>query len=256
MIKSSLKRFGLWPMVIGITVMSIVASALITAGVHVLALHTPMPPEAWFISILCPATIAPVMTWLTLHLVLELQRAQESLRLLSNQDELTSVYNRRYFMEKLREEIERSNRYGSALSVALIDVDNFKGINDLHGHISGDEVLRWLAQECLLHVRQTDVFARIGGEEFAILLPQTTRDDAVHMLERLRLCVADLRVELPETVLSITVSIGLASPTGQVSEINNVLREADEALYAAKRQGKNRIIWTRHAETAAEPALT
>lgn len=242
MLKRCLQRFGLCPMIALVTLISIVASVLITAGVHAFVLGAPLPGSALFLSILCPALIAPVMGGFTLRLVHELDAAHEQLRLITNLDPLTGVCNRRRFMERLREEMELSRRDGARYSVAFIDVDNFKAINDRHGHLSGDEVLRRLAACCAGAMRQTDLFARIGGEEFAVLLPRTRQEDALSLLERLRARVAGLQVELPEAVLNVTVSIGLASPGAWTPEINGVLREADEALYAAKREGKNRVV--------------
>jgi diguanylate cyclase (GGDEF)-like protein len=242
MIKRCLKRFGL-PTAVGIvTLLSIALSAAISATLHYAVLGIPMTSAAWIVTLACPAIIAPLMAGITFHLLLELDRAHDQLRELSNLDHLTGVHNRRLFMERLREEIERADRYGTPFSVAVIDVDDFKSINDRHGHLGGDELLRRLAQTCIEQVRQTDVFARIGGEEFALLLPHTGRDDALHLVERLRERVAELRVELHDALLGATVSIGLATPHARPASINGVLREADDALYAAKRQGKNRVV--------------
>jgi diguanylate cyclase (GGDEF)-like protein len=245
MIKSSLRRFGLWPVVVAVTVISVLASLAIAGAVHLLILHEPMPPAAWLLSIGCPLVIAPVMSAGSFALLLKLDLAHERLRLISDTDYLTGVYNRRYFMDRLRDEAERNARGGPAFSVALIDVDNFKAVNDRHGHLAGDEVLCALAQACGKKVRSIDTFARFGGEEFAVLLPQTEPPQAAQWLDRLREAVAELRVELATGTLSITVSIGVASPEAAAVQpavqINATLRMADEALYRAKREGKNRV---------------
>jgi diguanylate cyclase (GGDEF)-like protein len=242
MIGVYLKRFGLWPVLAAVTLASIVASIIITGAIHYFVLDIPMERSAWTIAIACPALIAPMMSGISFHLVLQLERAHERLRELTNSDPLTGSYNRRYFMEKLRAELERADRYGTPFSVAFVDIDDFKKINDRYGHLGGDEVLKGVAEACLAHVRQIDVFARIGGEEFAVLLPQTAGDDARQLMERLRACVAKLRVDVADAAVCVTVSIGLASHTGQIREINALMRLADEALYQAKRQGKNQVV--------------
>jgi diguanylate cyclase (GGDEF)-like protein len=241
MLKSSLKRFGLAAMVIAITVGSIALSAVISAAVH-FSLGVQMSALSWGITLACPALIAPTMSWWALDLVLKVERAHEQLRVQSTIDHLTGIYNRRYFMDRLREEIERTERLGTAFAVAFIDVDNFKRINDEHGHLSGDEILCQLTHTCAKQVREVDTLARIGGEEFALLLPQTTPEEAAHLVERLRASVAATRAKIGDGWLDVTVSIGLTSSNRGAQDVNGILRRADEALYAAKRQGKNRFV--------------
>jgi diguanylate cyclase (GGDEF)-like protein len=245
MIKSSLRRFGLWPVVVAVTAVSVLASLGIVAPVHSFVLHEPMPLVAWLLSIGCPLLIAPTMSAGSFALLLKLDEAHERLRVISDTDYLTGVYNRRYFMDRLRDEAERSARGGPLFSVALIDVDNFKMVNDQHGHLAGDEVLCAVAQVCREQLRSIDTFARFGGEEFAVLLPQTEPAHALQWLERLREAVAELRVELATGALRVTVSIGVASPepaaVQPAVQMDATLRVADEALYRAKREGKNRV---------------
>jgi diguanylate cyclase (GGDEF)-like protein len=245
MITRCLRRYGLWTVIAAVTLISIVLSLAISGFVHRVVLGIEMPMSAWIITIGCPLLIGPTMSYHSFRLLIRLDQAHEQMRLISITDHLTGAANRRHFMERLLAEVERSVGKGSAFSVALLDIDNFKAVNDQHGHLAGDEVLRRLAQACMAQVREGDVFARFGGEEFAVLLPDTGIDQALQWLERLRQHVADLRVELPTTQLSITVSIGLASPAvaspQAAAQINAALRMADEALYRAKREGKNRV---------------
>jgi len=245
MFTRALRRFGLWPVVAAVTVVSIALSLVISGFVHAVVLGIEMPLAAWLITIGCPLVIAPLMSTHSFSLLLQLDRAHEQMRVLSITDPLTGAANRRYFMERLMAEVECSLRDGAPFSVALIDIDNFKAVNDQHGHLAGDEVLCRLAQACMAQVRLRDTFARFGGEEFAVLLPNTSAEQALQWLERLRQQVAALRVELPSTHVHVTVSIGLASPdtlaTPAGAHINMALRLADEALYRAKREGKNRV---------------
>jgi diguanylate cyclase (GGDEF)-like protein len=249
MLKASLKRYGVLGVVVAVTLASIVLSAAISAAVH-FAIGLPMLPSAWAVTLICPTLIAPTMSWWAFDLVLKVERAHELLSAQSTIDHLTGLFNRRYFMDRLSEEIDRTKRYGTPFAVAFIDVDNFKRINDEHGHLSGDEVLRQLTLNCARQVREVDTLARIGGEEFALLLPQTTEADAERLVERLRASVASTRAKVGESSLDITVSIGLASWSRDALDVDGILRRADEALYTAKRQGKNRLV-TRTAAYAA-----
>jgi diguanylate cyclase (GGDEF)-like protein len=248
MIRTCLRRYGIWPVVAGVTLISILASVAIGLVVHHVVLGIEMPASAWALTIGCPALIAPTMSWGSFNLALKLDQAHEQLRILSITDPLTGAANRRHFMERLLAEVQRSAHDGVSFSVALIDIDNFKSVNDAHGHLAGDEVLRRLAAACMAQVRDGDTFARFGGEEFAVLLPDTGVEQAMQWLERLRQQVAELRVDLPAVQIAITVSIGLASPAVVASpaatQLNAALRLADEALYRAKREGKNRVALT------------
>jgi diguanylate cyclase (GGDEF)-like protein len=241
MLAALLKRHGVAAAVVAVLVASIGLSVGISAAVHA-ALRIEMSAITWIVTLVCPALIAPTMSWWTFGLVLKLERAHDQLRMQSNIDHLTGIYNRRFFMDRLRAELERANREGTPFAVAVIDVDDFKRINDEHGHLSGDETLRQLTQACARLVRDGDTLARIGGEEFAVLLPATPAAEAEHVVERLRLSVADTRVRLGEVSLGVTVSVGLTTPNHDVHDVNGVLHAADEALYAAKRQGKNRLV--------------
>jgi diguanylate cyclase (GGDEF)-like protein len=254
MIRTLLRRFGLWPAVMIVTLAATLASVLITASIYFFFLRIPLSANSLIVSVACPLVISPIITSLLFQFAIDLERAHERLREISNLDHLTNVFNRRYFMEKLRAEIERAQRYGSRFAVAFIDVDNFKHVNDRYGHLGGDEVLQRVAQACMTEVRKTDVFARLGGEEFSLLLPETESEAALQLLERLRLRVAALRVALPDGVVGVTVSIGHASSGGEAREVNAILREADEAMYGAKRGGKNQV-FSHGAATSAHASV-
>jgi diguanylate cyclase (GGDEF)-like protein len=241
MLKVCLKRFGLMAVVGAVTIGSIILSAVISAAFH-FAIGMPMRPSAWAVTLVCPTLIAPLMSWWVFDLVLKVEHAHELLRVQSTIDHLTGIFNRRYFMDRLREEIDRAERYGTSFAVAFIDIDNFKRINDEHGHLSGDEILQQLTRVCAKEVREIDTLARIGGEEFALLLPQTAPAEAEQLVERLRASVAATRAKIGDGWLDVTVSIGLTSSSREVLDVNGILRRADEALYAAKRQGKNRLV--------------
>lgn len=169
---------------------------------------------------------------------------EEELRHMALHDELTGLPNRRVFMDRLLEESERVRRHpGYGVAVAMLDVDHFKQINDQFGHDTGDRVLAALANTLRGELRANDLAARLGGEEFAVILDDVTLDDAHLWAERLRLAVAGLAIAASaEGTVKITVSIGIArldpaSPVGEES-----LQRADRLLYAAKHQGRNCVV--------------
>ncbi|HVL95468.1 MAG TPA: GGDEF domain-containing protein [Solirubrobacteraceae bacterium] len=151
-------------------------------------------------------------------------------------DPLTGVYNRRYFFEALEKEVQRSRRYGSQAALVLVDADDFKRVNDTRGHSVGDDVLRGIAQIAAGLLRPADSLARIGGEEFALLLPETSRMDALAVAERLRAAVA--RAEIVPG-LQMTVSAGVGACPQDAPTREDLVRRTDAALYWAKRNGKD-----------------
>ena len=171
----------------------------------------------------------------------ELNKANEALEQQARFDFLTGLINRRFFMELAETELTRALRYESALSVLMLDVDHFKQINDTHGHQAGDAVLKNLAGIFGKTLREIDIVGRVGGEEFAIILPQTDREKAFEAAERLRRVVANAIISLENGLpLTCTASIGVAT-LAQDGNIDRLLHRADQALYAAKRAGRNQV---------------
>ena len=163
-------------------------------------------------------------------------------------DFLTGWHNRRYLHARLKEELARAQRQGSALTCLLIDLDRFKEINDQHGHLAGDMALREAAQRVDAHIRGSDAAARFGGDEFVVLAPDTTPAQAAALAERIRAAVCDPPLELPGGAqVTLSVSIGIAGITLSRDEADlkaaseRLLAEADSALYRAKQRGRNRV---------------
>ncbi len=160
---------------------------------------------------------------------------------LASYDMLTGAYNRRAFEEARERELARSQRHGTALAVLLLDLDHFKQINDHYGHAFGDRVLRQAAQTIKTVLRIEDTLGRIGGEEFCVLLPQTDREEVAKIAERIRSAVAAQITDYNGQQARVTVSIGVAMADAQTRDWETVFQAADQALYRAKQEGRNRI---------------
>ena len=158
-------------------------------------------------------------------------------------DGLTQVHNQRYLLDFLERELARSVRHSRPLSVLMIDLDRFKAINDGHGHLCGDFVLREVSERLRHGVRREDLFARYGGEEFSLVLVETQQDAAIEVAEKIRQTVAGEPFVFDGNTIWATVSVGVATTQGELSMAPaGLLREADERLYAAKRDGRNRVM--------------
>ena len=164
----------------------------------------------------------------------------EQTRQMAFVDGLTGVYNRRYFEQRILEELERASRYAGGLAVLMLDIDHFKNVNDEFGHLLGDEVLRQVSGVLTQQLRKIDVICRYGGEEFAILVPQTTGDRAWGAAEKLRRAVEGWN--FPGVPRPVTVSIGVADFPQNGATRNELVQAADSALYAAKQAGRNRAL--------------
>ena len=173
----------------------------------------------------------------------ELAQALEQIRQLATHDDLTGLLNRRAMLDRMQLEQRRSLRSGSPLLIAQLDIDHFKAVNDTHGHAAGDLVLQSFADTVRRNVRDTDVLARWGGEEFVLLLCDTPAADAVALMERLRQAVQAMQVPVAQggQPITVTVSIGLARHA-PADPLAGTLERADRALYAAKAGGRNRVV--------------
>lgn len=173
----------------------------------------------------------------------ELREANRKLAQLAITDPLTGLYNRRYFGERLSEEVSRATRYADPLSLSMIDIDDFKAYNDTHGHPAGDEALQRIAETLRQGLRQGDVVARWGGEEFTIILCQTPGHQALTTVDRLREAVVDMKLSVMRRGKQslLTISAGVSAFSEQIGDADTLITRADEALYQAKREGKNRV---------------
>ena len=169
----------------------------------------------------------------------ELESANRTLKKLSRTDKLTDLHNRGYWEESLEREFKRCRRSKRPASLILFDIDHFKVFNDAHGHSAGDEVLRAVAKAVRQAQRSTDIAGRYGGEEFGIVLPETTQDQALLVAERLRETIAGTVVDWEDTPLQVTVSLGVAEYSDALDDYQAWLGLSDKALYQAKEDGRN-----------------
>ncbi|WP_428825475.1 PAS domain S-box protein [Azonexus sp. IMCC34842] len=174
--------------------------------------------------------------------ITERKKIQNEIERLSQIDLLTNLANRRHFMALAEREFARAVRYKGELSVLMIDADHFKNVNDSYGHKAGDAVLATLGEILRTSLRDVDIAGRIGGEEFAVVLPETGTDEAFDVAERIRTCIAASSIPVQDgTPLKVTVSIGISKFTDEGSSIEILMDRADEQLYLAKRSGRNKV---------------
>ncbi|TWX63384.1 GGDEF domain-containing protein [Colwellia sp. C1TZA3] len=174
--------------------------------------------------------------------VTELYQLKEKFKQLANIDELTSIYNRRYFFDNANREFNRSKRHQQALAVISLDVDHFKAVNDQYGHPVGDQVLIKIAQLITPTIRAEDIFARIGGEEFSILLPNINRSKGLQTAERLRNLLDKNPIIINNKIkLPIKISLGLSVIKPSDGCFQDLYARSDSALYKAKSQGRNHV---------------
>jgi diguanylate cyclase (GGDEF)-like protein/PAS domain S-box-containing protein len=180
-----------------------------------------------------------------LHIITDIterKRLQEELRQQATTDELTKISNRRHFIELASSEIKRAIRLKRPPAFALIDIDHFKQINDTYGHTTGDLALIEFTNICQRQIREIDVFARFGGDEFVLLFPETNKEQAYEIVERIRLALMKNPVDLDGQQVAITLSCGIASLGDEQISLDTLLNRADQALYRAKETGRNRVI--------------
>jgi len=180
---------------------------------------------------------------------------RETLRDQSIRDPLTGLFNRRFMQESLNKELQRSRRKQRPLAIIFIDLDHFKHFNDTFGHDAGDSVLKSMADSFRVHFRTDDVICRYGGEEFAVILPESTIEDAARRAEALRLATRDLKLVHRGTVLNpVTLSIGIAGFPDHARDAQELLDRADKCLYQSKANGRDRVTVAGASDSQAIPA--
>lgn len=177
----------------------------------------------------------------------ERKRLEEELQNRAVTDELTGIFNRRHLLELAPGEIKRAMRLKHPLSIALIDIDHFKHLNDTYGHAVGDQVLLAFTKTCQKNIREIDIFARFGGDEFVLVFPATKLDQAFEVVERVRRDLTAHVLEFNGKPVSITISSGISGLVGEAATLDSLLERADQALYRAKAAGRNCVMVERAA---------
>ena len=240
MLRGLLQRAGLIRTTSAVTGLSILASVALTYLVTQYV-DGGSSVTAMLIAILVPAIIAPLLSCALLRLLFELDAAEERMRQLSIQDDLTQVYNRRHFIEHAKVEWERAMRYGEEFAMIIFDIDDFKRVNDIYGHPAGDEVLREVSRVCEKEARATDMFARYGGDEFVYLIPNSGEIDVREFMKRVQERLSEKVMRFGDDEFQITVSMGAGRFDDEVPDFEAILNQADRALYTAKRSGGNAV---------------
>ena len=198
------------------------------------------------LGIISAVSLLGIIYAFTFVLMKKLEKAKSRIEELAVKDELTRLYNRRYFNARVDDEVKRSHRFRQNLGCIMLDIDLFKKVNDTYGHQAGDMILQNISKAVVKCCREIDTIARYGGEEFIILLPGTDLKGAYHLADRIRLNVEELKNEYEKGVfIPVTVSLGVASFTPddlhKITNGNQIIKYADSALYRAKERGRNRV---------------
>ncbi len=187
-----------------------------------------------------PLIVAPLLSWYLVGLFLRVIELEQKMSEWALFDQLTGLLNRRAFLHRAEQEYRSAKRYQTTFGVVVLDLDHFKSINDQHGHKAGDSILRDFGDLVLEHIRQSDISGRIGGEEFAFILPNTNLVQSKMFAEKLLKAVADRVVTIDNKAITYTASIGITVSFPENDfKINNLIHHADQALYEAKSAGRN-----------------
>ncbi len=204
-------------------------------------MFAPTPTQAFFFVALIGLTLSMTFgLFLMMSKRFELELADIIHQ--ANTDDLTGMWNRRYLFDMSQQEFKRARRYDRELSVLAIDIDHFKKVNDTYGHIVGDALLKELASAVRSVLRESDIFARTGGEEFMVLLPESDATDSATVAERVQRAISRVTINSRGVPVGVTVSIGVASLSIEDQDIQSVFQRADAGLYEAKHNGRNCII--------------
>ena len=240
-IRALLLSWPRWLAVTAVTGASVVGSLVATTFLIVLTVKgEPRWFESVVIATVIPLLVATPVSYIVFRMMHELEAARSEALRLASIDLLTGALNRRRFFEVSERELMRASVDRVPTSVLLLDIDDFKKINDLHGHRTGDEVLRQVAHACRNSLRPADHFARWGGEEFVALLPGADTEASVGVALRLRSALAECADEI-EPEVKVTASIGVASTELGVSNLERLIALADHAMYTVKRNGKDNV---------------
>jgi len=232
-------RKELWLYVAAVTSISVVVTELTLLGVYLLFGDAAFGPRtAFYTAAVIPVLVSVPVCYLTTRMALQLSRAHARLKELAHTDELTGLTNRRSFFQQAESVLEEALEAGGA-SLLVIDADYFKQLNDTYGHATGDAALQFITEQLSTCVRKSDLVCRLGGEEFAVLLPAMSATEAEQLADRIVKRVASRPMVWDGKIIEMSVSCGIAD-TRSGRDMTTLFKAADDALYAAKHNGRNR----------------
>lgn len=235
------RRFGIFLSTLIFTILSIIVS-IVTTRIILNLKGIPFDRDTLIFASVAPALIAPLFSIINLRLLSHLDEARRLSQTYAVTDPLTQTYNRRHFFKLVSQAISNFPVSREAFSLAIIDLDNFKAINDQCGHTNGDRVLRRIAEIITGQIRGSDTLARFGGDEFTLLCLNTGQLNIGSISERIRKIIAETPIKIHDQLIRVTVSIGAVTQTGAYSDINDFLHQADQALFTAKENGGNSVV--------------
>lgn len=241
MMRYWIRRYGVFWVTLGTTLAAVLLSVLITAAANFMMGYG-FPTFGLVVAVLAPTLIAPIFSVMVFSLLAQLDETELRLNILSTIDELTGVYNRRHFLNLAALELEHVQQQGGCFSIALMDMDDLKKINDRFGHLVGDQALREVSRICRETIRETDIFARYGGDEFVFLFPETGDPEARVFLTRICNRVEGLTFESEGRMIDPRISIGMHTYGPKSTTLDAILERADLALYKAKQRGGNNLV--------------
>lgn len=239
--RQHIKKLGRLNTVILITLITIFSSILLTYFISYLKQDYSNLSFSILLAIVIPLIVTSLVSWPFVNLIIRIDELESEMRKLATYDALTGLLTRRAFFNDASNFVNFAERKQMPLSLIILDFDNFKDINDSYGHPAGDKVLKHFGKSIKSIIRKSDLVGRIGGEEFSLLLPDTSEDTAIEFSERLHSIVRKSVINHSQSTIRYTISIGLISLIpGKKDSIESIIKNADKSLYLAKEKGRNR----------------
>lgn len=240
-IRHFIRRYGEINTVLVFTAVLIALVAGVIAGLDWLRYRS-VDPSSLSAPIMLSALIGSVVFYNFITLISQLDRSEEKLRALSIMDDLTDVYNRRFFIDQVEKELAKAVRYGTVFSILAVDIDHFRKINESHGHFAGDAVLQAVANTCMNNLRAMDIFARFSGEQFMFLIPEADKSDVAAFAGRVLRALENTPVVFDHEEIRFTASIGVKICDANTGSVESMLKAADDAVTEAKQRGRNCVV--------------
>jgi diguanylate cyclase (GGDEF)-like protein len=240
-IRRFIRRYGEINTVLVFTALLVTLVVALVVGADWLRYRT-VDTASLTVPVMLAALIGGAVFYHFITLISQLGRSEEKLRALSIMDDLTDVYNRRFFIEQVEKELAKALRYGTVFSILAVDIDHYRKIIERHGHFAGDAVLQAAANTCMNNLRAMDIFARFSGEQFMFLIPEADKSDVATFAGRILEALENTPVVYDREEIRFTVSIGVKICDAHTGSVEAVLKTADEAVAEAKKRGRNCVV--------------